>query len=496
MTAANRPSLSLRLGLVLVTLLMAALVVIGNRLASPSLSALIVEARRALAAGHARLAIEKSRQVVSIAPESIDSWILLAQAGILAQDRTVWEPAIVNIEQYQPGEALELWLKVGGLEMRSLHAAAAEDALRRAIAISNNRPEPWRLLAQLVSVQGRPRETAECLLALIRLGDFTSGDLHTLAWPNSALDDPSRVDALLEADPQNLVPMLARVGAALNENRNADAERDLKAILARHPKNSRAIALLGRLLSDRDAAEFPHWQRELSPHALVEPETWIGRGIWLRSHQQPSAAARCFHRAVELDPRHLNALSELGLTLQALGESSLATSFLDWARLQQEITELAKRTEEQNEPQNMRTLYQRLEQVGRLWEAWAWCRSFNHAYPRNALAAKDLVRLQSRLTPDLPRTLEDVVPGRTFDWSRLAQPDWSRSEADPIGSESASVIPTLMFDDDAGRLGIDFHFENGPAKGGGNCPNQRRRRSGIRLRPRWLVRFVFHAGRQ
>ncbi|MBC8116026.1 MAG: tetratricopeptide repeat protein [Candidatus Saccharimonas sp.] len=401
-----------------VTLVLIVIVVaVGYRLVRPPLSALLLNARTALSTGDADIAIEKIRQVVARSPESVDGWILMAQAGVLAKDRTVWEPAIEKVERSSPSEALALWVKIGGQEMRSLHAAPAEHALRRAIAISCDRPEPWRLLAQLLSVQGRPRETAECLLALIRLGDFTSGDLHTLAWPNSAIDDPSRVSALLEADPQNLVPMLGRVGAALNENRTADAERYLKSILSRHSDNSRAIAMLGALLADRDAAEFPQWQRDQSPHAVVEPETWIAQGIWLRNHGQLSAAARCFRQAAELDPRHLNALSELGQTMRALGESSLAATFLGWARQQQEISELAKRLQEQGEPQHMRMLVERLEQVGRLWEASAWCRLYVNANPQDTVATNDLARLKSRLTPDLPRTAPGALPGREFDWS-------------------------------------------------------------------------------
>lgn len=467
MTAATRSSLPKRIYLIVTLLLLfVILAVVVNRLSRPPLSTLVVEARRALKTGDARSAVFKARQAISRAPDSIDGWILLAQAGCLARDRGIWEPAIEKVERSNPSEALDLCVDIGAQEMKSLRAAAAEYALRRAIAISCDRPEPWRLLAQLLSVQGRPRETAECLLALIRLGDFTSSDLHTLAWPNSAIDDPLRVEALLAADPQNLLPMLGRVGAALNENRTADAERELKAILARHSDNSRAIALLGRLLADRDAAEFLQWQRELSPSASVEPEAWIAQGIWLRGHGQASAAARCFHRAVELDPRHLNALSELGQTMQALGEPTLAASFLEWARQQQEISELAKRIEEQGEPQNMLKLFERLEQVGRLWEAWAWCQLYVHAYPQDTFATQELARLQSRLAPGLPRSVTDSLPGRQFDWSRLAKPDWSRKVGYPSRKEQVSTESLLAFDDDAARLGIDFHFENGPAPGG------------------------------
>lgn len=466
LTSEIHVSFSKRTCTVIVLPTIALIVAVACWLARPSLKTLTIDAKKAIVAGDSGRAVEKTQQLVLRAPKSIEGWILRAQAGALAEDRTIWEPAIEIVESANPKEALALWMTIGGREMRNLHAATAEHAFRRAIAISRDRPEPWRLLSQLLSVQGRPRETVECLLALIRLRDFTTGDLLTLAWQNSAINDPSRVGSLLQADPENLVPMLAYVGSALNENRAADAEQYLDRILARHPDSSRALALLGRLLADRDAPEFLLWQRDRSARAALEPEAWIAQGVWLRTHEQTSAATRCFHRAVELDPRHLSALSELGHALQMLGETSLGAAFLERAGVQQEISNLAKRIEEQGDTRSTRKLIELLEQTGRLWEAWAWCRLYQNTTPGDAFAANCLARLQNRLTPDLPRTVTETMPGRDFDWSRLAQPRWSPTEKNKTGVEPASAEVALTFEDEAQRLGIDFHFKNGPEKGG------------------------------
>lgn len=422
-------------------------------------SALREEARSALAAGKTVTAIKKSKQAVARDPNSVDGWILLAKAGALAGEVEIWQPAMDHVKRLSPTQAMELYVDIGSQEMQRLHAASAEKALRGAIAISNDRPEPWRLLAQLLSIQGRPRETADCLLALIRVGDFGTTDLQTLAWPNSAIGDPERVDALLAADPQNLVPMLSRVAGALNENRTADAEKILKTILARHPDNVRTIAMMGRLLAEQDSPDFLNWQHQQSVQGESEPETWIARGIWLRNHGQGAAAARCFHHAVEMDPRHLNALNELGQSLQAIDEPSMAKSILEFARCQQEITELAKRTEEQGEIEVIPKLVDQLEQVGRIWEAWAWCRLYLHASPQDQVAVKKLSHLKALLTPNLPRTDPDAVPVREFNWSKLAEPDWSSSPVRQIGNLAAAS--DLQFEDDAIRLGIEFQFQNG-----------------------------------
>ena len=427
----------------------------------PFTSSLLSESRAALSVGRFEIAIQKAQQFLAAHPESIEGWTLLARAGIRAHDSDLWKSALDRLTRLRTSEASALCIAVGSEEMKQFRAATAEMALRQAIAISPDLPEPWRLLAQLLAVQGRPRETAECLVQLIRLSDFTSGDLQTLAWPNSAFDDPARVDSLLKADPQNLTPMLGHVGTALNQNRTADAERLLNAIIQRHPKSSRAVAVQGLLLAERNAPEFLDWQRDLSANGQEEPETWIARGIWLQHHGQVSAAAKCFHQAITLDPRNLNAASDLGHTLQSLGESALGHEFLDWARLQQEITELSKRIQERDNPENLKGIIERLEQTGRIWEAWGWSRLYSHTSPQDSTAAEVEARLKARLAPDLPRTALASIPGQKFDWSKLKAPEWPVDSATSVSPAPAPQEINLTFTDDAGRLGIEFHFENG-----------------------------------
>ena len=446
---------------VMIAALTVFLCALALRLSYPPLSQVRAAVQTALNSGNAKLAIEKSRTLVAREPDSSGNWILLARAGALMSDAATWQPAMDRVHELSPREAYELYFEIGSQEMRRLHAAPAEFALRKATTISASRPQPWRLLVQLLSVQGRPRETAESLLALIQSGDFESGDLQVLAWPNSAISDPARVDALLAADPENRVPQLSWVGAALNENRSADAETILKSIVEQHPDCSRAIALLGQLLADRDGDEFLAWQRELSSKADIEPETWVARGVWLRQHNQMEAAAKSFRAAVERDPRHLIAISELGRTLQTLGESTIAKSFLEFGRRQQQISELAKRTEEQADSGVIPSLVQELQGVGRLWEASAWCRLYLNEFPRDKTAAASLIRIQDQLRPDLPRTLTTAVPGADFDWARLADPVWSDNQATRGSADSVAPVSSVQFHEESLSRGVAFRFENG-----------------------------------
>lgn len=429
----------------------------------PNLNIVARDARRAVNVDGDAIAIARVREWLQLAPESVPAWQLLAEAAVRAKDPEIIEEALLKLEVLDPKAGLQFCVEHGSEQMKQYRAADAERFLRRALRISDQQPEPWRLLAQLLAIQGRPRETAECLMNLIRLNAFTEGDLLTLAWPNSAIGDRSKIDAILDADPENLVPTLSLVGDALNENRVSDAEAKLNLILERHPDCSRALAVLGLLLSQRDASEFLQWQTRASSFAAIEPESWTAMGIWLGKHNQPEAAARCIWQAVELDPRNQNAITELGYVLKSIGQPALSAEFLEWSRRQQEITEISRRMEEQRDSNRRLQLSEKLESVGRIWEAWAWLRLHEIDNPEATDVAANVVRLKRLLTADLPRTRPEQIPGRSFEWSTLAMPVWTESPGLTQQSSNPAPIAEFAFRDEAESRGINFHFSNGPS---------------------------------
>ena len=121
---------------------------------SPNPDALAREVKQALWNGDVNAAINSAQTLVALKPDSAEAWILLVDAGRLAQDQSVWSAALVKLQETDSTAAYEKWLKIGTDEMVDLHAGSAEFALRQAISISREKPEPWRLMAQLLAVQG------------------------------------------------------------------------------------------------------------------------------------------------------------------------------------------------------------------------------------------------------------------------------------------------------------------------------------------------------
>src|SRR4029077_12604208 len=89
-----------------------------------------------------------------------------------------------------------------------------------------------------------------------------------------------------------------------------------------------------------------------------------------------------------------------------------------------------------------------------------WCSMRARALPDDEAVAARLSGLARRLSPDLPRTLPDAVPGRDFDWSRFPMPDWATSQPDAVVAASHLTPANIRFVDQARELGIDFQFVN------------------------------------
>ena len=121
-------------------------------LTRPNLTIVARDARRAVKVDGNASAIAKVREWLQLAPDSVPAWQLLAEAAVRAKDPAILEESLLQLEVLDPKAALQLCIEQGSEQMKQYRAADAEQFLRRALRISDQQPEPWRLLADGMNI--------------------------------------------------------------------------------------------------------------------------------------------------------------------------------------------------------------------------------------------------------------------------------------------------------------------------------------------------------
>ena len=159
---------------------------------------LLSAARQARARGEFREAQQLAGQALDVSPRSIDALKLRAEASEKLGD---WETAAADYERLAPLEsqrdaAAQAWQDAGRAWMGAMRARQAERRLLESARLAPHRPEPFRLLAQLYSIEGRSDELIQQLMRLVELGNYTLDDLIVLGRQDPFIDDPERRAAL------------------------------------------------------------------------------------------------------------------------------------------------------------------------------------------------------------------------------------------------------------------------------------------------------------
>ena len=425
-----------------------------------SVEALMRGGRMALSRGDLPAALEKAHRAVRRAPGSLGACLLLADVAERADEREEAVDALTRLTEIDFSRASNYWMRIGALEMKRRRVGRADEALRRCLAIDPGRVDALRHRATLMAVVGDSQALKQCLIELIRHRGFEPNDLVVLAAVDPVMYSPDIVDAILQTEPTETLPLLVRARVALRDNRTVEAVQNLKTFVAAEPGHWGAQALLGEIYVQRPGAEFLQWQAGLPAAADANAQVWLVRGIWLREHGHLDEACRCFWEAVQREPELPKATMQVGQTLARCGEVELGRRFLRRGKLLEQIASAAIQIGQMQTWGRASALIDDLEASGRLWEAWAWCSLQARSRPDDEVVTARVGRLAQRLSPDLPRTFRQVVPGNDFDWSRFPLPDWSSYRLEAVPAAPVATRTKIRFVDEAQSVGLDFQFDN------------------------------------
>lgn len=423
----------------------------------------LTRAREELAAGNPKGAERLAKQVLDAQPDSADALLIIARACVESGRGAEGLQYLDRLPELDDDDIVAGHLIAGRMHDERGQASLALRHFRQVVAVRPEQVDAHREIARLLTITGRRWESRESLVSLVKMAQANVEELELLGNLEVDFDVPDEVTRYIESAPNDLHPRLTRARYLFHRNQRVEARAMLAEITDAHPDFLEAQAWHGRTLVDKSEL-FAAWNATLPDSAEEHPLVWVARGIAASNNEQPRAAIRCFWEATRRDPNRQIAHYRLARLLRRYGDGSSSDVFrdrsLELAKLSAALMnlfpfrhrpeELAKRTGELTEVAGL------CESLSRPWEAAAWYRVIDALDPQHDSARRATARLRKTLNGDFPETLPAA---NQIDLSSYPLPSWTNRTADqqPV-RQSAS---TVVFQDLAQKVGIDFIYDNG-----------------------------------
>jgi predicted Zn-dependent protease len=235
-------------------------------------------ARIALARNRPEEARSQLQAVLKSQPDAVE-----AMLGLASLDTTAGHPAessrwLERARKTRP-DAPEPWMASAGLALRQGHADEAAGYLPRLESLLPGHPVVLALKGQIALAQGRPKDAVEALQAAF--GKQSSPDLlvelHQALLANGQQDEAQRrLDAWLDAHPDDLRMRFYAAETAARRQDYAGASTQYRRILEREPDNLLALNDLAQslqALKDPKALEVAERAYRLKPDSPVAQNT-------------------------------------------------------------------------------------------------------------------------------------------------------------------------------------------------------------------------------
>jgi len=436
---------------------------------SPTAEQLIDASRTSLVAGDAAEALRLAGQALERSPDDLQALLLAAQAAE---------------QEQRPADALRFLRRLpdGGDRFAAIFAHAANIAwdagrasdaeffLRRSLRLEPQQVELQRRLAELLNCEGRRWEAAEPLWQTVRLRRYSLDDLALLANLDQLHECDELVTKFLEAVPEDPVPLVGPARIAVLREQLEEAERLLRQVVAVRPDVIEAQAILGELLVERGRdGEFLQWHQALPEAAEEHPGIWMSRAQFLQRRNDLRGAIRCYWEAARRDPNHRIAHYQLSNLLLTQGDKETAELFAARAERLEALAKASRRVLLEGPTQAEFVRAAKLtEELGRLWEAWAWHLAITTYFPSETWARTEAEKLEKRLGRDVPRTLIAACPAHAVNLAEFRLRDWNSfagTNATTPMAPNGALATSIRFMDSTAATGLDFTYDNGSRPG-------------------------------
>lgn len=341
-----------------------------------------------------------------------------------------------------------------------------EPFLKRILAIKPDHSPTRRQLLRCYRISGENAASAEYVFAALREPKVELSDLLMATAPLTNWANPDDVKFMKLVGQRNNDPltMLGYARRMMQSGQQAVAVDVLKRTLARQPDWEPALAQLA--IANWQLGREDEWRHVMShwdPTALNHPNSWFIWGLWQLRQEEFGAAVRCFGEALERDPKHAGAASQLIVPLRKLGRESEAHEWTAYVEdlAQLDLTCLSVGLFEHT-PDDVKAIALGCEKLGWRREARAWYRYARQRWPQMPWKEPTTDDNGSESNAGA-----DELPQRKL----IALLDYRRSPLPkpilrPDSNGTSTARPTSnpapwRIDNEAVELGISFRFENG-----------------------------------
>ena len=360
-------------------------------------------------------------------------------------------------------QAFELYLRCGNFE-------AAEKSVRELIQQNANHAEAHRLLAQLLTAQGRRVESSEHVRQLIRLRSVQPNEVLSLIDLSGPFSLVSYGDVVNPS-----VPSLFSLGKARELSVGKPDPEELLAAIAEvrkdFPDSPAAAAFQGRIFSELGRMnDLQSWLKNLPEGIQKEPEYWQAVGSLLATQQKHEQAIRAFAEALRLDPTSRESMRSMISSLDAIGKEEIA------ARLRKTLGDLDKifRIARDSDAEQAIWISGKLQELVRPWESAAWLMRSAQQSGQLSQRIPELNQRQAAILAwEKGSTLQQVQAARLKEMLGFPADEYPLPDLASLQTSSAprqSIVNSgLKFSDVAPQLGLNSRLISGfPVQGTGD----------------------------
>lgn len=429
----------------------------------------LARARNASRAGRYDEAIQRTDDILAVAPDNQEALFVAAEAET---KRGNFQQAIIFYDQItDPETSIRAQTYAAEIER---HVGQLLNAVRRFRKVLQADPDnllAHRRLAWIFNVHGCRHDAEQHLFKLCQLQEISLDELVLLSDTERLVEFGDEVSSIVEQSHQAIGIQLGMARQEYEQGRPAAARellQDLKPDTKQLPDwmITQLQALTGRMCFDSDDQNaLSQWWTSALSESISHPDLWLLHGEILLAKGNHWDSVDCFCTAIAMAPNSQRAHFQLATALVVGDRGVESKPFRDRANQLRELSEsLNEVAVDSTNLKAMLDASRLCDQLGRPWEALAWqtcARRLVSSSPPPDWAIQGLVRRLAVPDASTPQTIDsaclcrlDLLPGT----DRLFEKIQHTGDIEP--RESVDSF-TVNFRDHAKEIGLNFQYQTG-----------------------------------